>query len=81
MNTSRYNIHKEACDARNALRTAVRWCFETVKNPEEHLVALSLKDEALNHMLDVCGEDGTWIKTHEEDFHEGLRMAYRYHHR
>lgn len=79
MNTARYNISKEACDARCALRVAVSWCFETVKNPKEHLEALSLKYEALNHMLDVCGgEDGTWTPAHEEVFQENLRMAYRY---
>lgn len=74
MNT---NVSKEACDARNAFKLAVRWCFETINDIGEHQMARALKEEAYNHMIEVCGLDGSWTYIQEQAFRDDLSTAVR----
>lgn len=75
--TKTINVSKEACDARNALKLAIRWCFETIGNIAEHEMARALKDDAHDHLIAVCGHDGSWTMDHELAFREDIRKAVR----
>ena len=77
MSAKTANVSKEACAARLNFQAAVDFCYETLANPQEHEIARSLKDEAFDAMVEICGHSDNWTHIHEQEFLDSLRYYAR----